>query len=180
METRPNDIDVLLNVGGFLAAWLALFYFAANGPGGLGLVLALAIIALHVWQSPDGLAEVRLIGIATAIGAVAEALIIHLDLISYSGVSLVGGLPPLWVLAQWAVFATLLNVTLRPLRSWVLLSLGLGFVFLPLAKLVGLKFGVADMPAPAYRSVALIGLCWSVTLVALFAAARFWDGWREL
>ena len=180
MITRPDDKDVLINFAGFGVAWFALIYFAANGSEGLGLAIALAVVALHLWQSPDWIAELQLIVFASAFGVMAEALVMYLGLVTYSGAALQGGLPPAWVIAQWTLFSTLLNVTLRPLRGWVLLSLGLGFVFLPIAKLVGMKFGVVEMQLPIYRSIALIGLCWSMALVILFAAARLWDGWREL
>ncbi len=177
--TRPDDKDILINIAGFGAAWFALIYFTASGSEGLGLAFALVVVVLHLWQSPEWTTELQLIVFASVFGVMAEALVMYLGLITYSGAAIVPGLPPAWIVAQWALFATLLNVTLRSLRGWVLLSMGLGFVFLPIAKLLGLKFGVVEMQLPLYRSIALIGLCWSLALVVLFAAARLWDGWQE-
>ncbi|MEQ8823255.1 MAG: DUF2878 domain-containing protein [Filomicrobium sp.] len=179
MDTRPDGNDVLINTAAFVAAWLALLHYASQGQEEFGLAAGIAVVIFHIWRSPMGLAEAKLIALVTAVGTGAEALIMYLGLASYSGVSLNASLPPWWVMAQWAVFATLLNVALRPIRSWILLSLGLGFVFLPIAKLLVMKFGVVDLTLPVHRSIALIGLCWSVVLTAVFALARIFDGWEE-
>lgn len=179
MHERPDLTDVLINIVAFQAAWLALVLGAANGDTAVGFAAAIVAIGLHLFRSPARFEELKLIAAATVIGLVAESAILAIGVVAYAAPGPLPWFPPSWLVVMWAVFATTLNVTFRPLRSWTLGAAFVGFTVVPLAYLVGAKLGGMTLAAPTVRSLSLIGLAWLVALPLLFFLARRFDGWRD-
>ncbi len=160
-------------------AWLALVLGAANGLHYVGLAMALGILALHLVRSPCALPEARLLLAAAAVGFLIETAILATGLVSYTAPALFSWLPPLWLVMLWPAFATLLNVTFRPFRDWVVAAVIFGFAVVPLAYYAGAQLGAMTLFAPILQSLCVVGLAWAVALPLLLALARRWDGWRD-
>lgn len=178
IQKRPGTVDVIVNVIAFQMAWLVLVLGAANGLPFVGLVMALGTITLHLLRSPRAVPEAKLLLAAVTVGTVIETAILATGSVSYAAPALVSWLPPLWLVMLWPAFATLLNVTFRRFRSWVVAAVVFGFAFAPLAYYAGAKLGAMTMPDPFLRSLSIIGLAWAVALPLLVIIARRWDGWR--
>ena len=170
---------MILNIIAFQLAWLALVIGAANGLPYIGLPVVVATIMLHLVRSPQALPEVKLLLAATAVGFVAESAILAAGLVRYVELTSISWLPPAWLMMLWPAFATLLTVTFRPFREWVVAAVVFGFAFAPLAYYAGAKLGAMTMPDPVLLSLSLIGVAWAVALPLLLTLARRWDGWKD-
>ncbi len=183
MNDRPDTRDVLINLAAFQCAWLSLALGAAHGLSGVGIVVAIAVMVLHLRRSPDVIAEAKLMTAALLLGIVVESALMAGGLIVFEQNSSASGqlsyIAPAWILSLWPAFATLLNVTLRPFRKWIVGAIVVGAALVPAAYWAGKVLGAMIIPEPALRSLAVIGLAWAIALPVLFALARFWDGWRD-
>ena len=164
----------IVNVIAYQGAWLACVLSAAAHRPAIGLVVMLAIIALHLGVAAQPRRELWLISITALCGAAFETLM------GASGwmraePPLVGGYTPLWMVALWAGFATTLNVSLRALRRRYLLTVVLAAAGAPLAYLAGIRLGALHWveQAPALLAIAL---GWALLLPLLVKLAQRFDG----
>lgn len=182
MNERPDAKDVLINLVAFQAAWLSLVLGAANGYAFAGLAVSLAAMALHLARSPGRFAELQLMAFALAVGLVVESTLMAGGFIAFNEKGTLSGpvaaVAPIWLLALWPAFATLLNVTFRGFRQWTVAAAVFGGAFVPVAYYAGAKLGAMNLPEPYFRSLSVIGLTWAFALPLLFTLARRWDGWR--
>ncbi|KUO62082.1 MAG: hypothetical protein APF80_06870 [Alphaproteobacteria bacterium BRH_c36] len=183
MDARPDTKDVLINLLAFQAAWLSLVLGAATGYALAGLAVALAAMLLHLARSPDWSSELKLMTFALALGVFVESALMAGGLVAFrhnGPISApVATLAPIWLLALWPAFATLLNVAFRGIRQWTVAAVIFGGVFVPVAYYAGAKLGVMILSEPYFRSLFVIGLAWALALPLMFTMARRWDGWRN-
>lgn len=183
MVQRPSTKDVLINLVAFQCAWLALALGAAHGRSGIGIVVALLVIALHLYRSPDARAESKLLFAALIMGLVVESALMSGGVIVFDDERPVDGLQahlaPAWLVTLWPAFSTLLNVTFRPFRAWVVFAIVLGAAGVPVAYYAGEILGALSLPGPALHGLATIGLAWAIALPVLFGLARRFDGWKH-
>lgn len=156
-------------------AWFAAVLGAAQGLPAWGAVPALAVLLWHLHLAPRPRSEAALILLTACLGTAADALVLGQGLVAYTSGQWSAAVPPLWMSALWAVFATSLNVTLRWLHGRPLLAVLLGAVAGPLAFLSGARLGAATLlePAPALAGLALE---WAVVLPILCLCAHLLDG----
>ena len=169
---------VVTNAVLFQVGWFACVLGAANGTAWIGLVAVGAVVAWHVVQARDRGSELRLLLLATAVGAVFETLLVRTGWVQFTSGVWMAGIAPAWMVVLWANFATTLNVSLRPLRDRLWLAALLGVVGAPLAYFGGSRLGALEMPAVAPALVA-VGAGWLLLAPALFAAARRLDGYAR-
>lgn len=166
---------VVTNAVLYQAGWFACVLGAANGAPWIGLVAVGAIAAWHVAQARDRGAELRLLLLATVVGALFETLLAWTGWLQFNAGVWIAGVAPAWMVALWVNFATTLNVSLRPLRDRLGLAALLGGIGAPLAYLGGSRLGAIEMTAVAPALLA-IGAGWLLLAPAMFAAARRLDG----
>jgi hypothetical protein len=164
-----------LNVALYQAGWFACVLGAANGLPWVGVVAAVGIVAWHLATAPRPGPEAALIGAALVVGALFETLVVRAGWARYPSQSFVDGAAPVWMIALWAMFATMLNVTLRALRDRPALAAVLGAIGGPLAYYAGARLGAIVFPDLAAALVA-IGIGWAVLAPALLWLARRLDG----
>ncbi|MBU1210844.1 MAG: DUF2878 domain-containing protein [Alphaproteobacteria bacterium] len=183
MDTRPHAKDVLINLLAFQAAWLSLVLGAAGGNALAGLAGALSAMAIHLVRSPDNISELKLMTSALVLGAFVESALMAGGLIAFGQNGLLSAplapLAPIWLLALWPAFATLLNVAFRGFRQWTVAAVVFGGLIVPVAYYAGAKLGAMILPEPPFRGLLAIGLAWALALPLLFTLARRWDGWRQ-
>lgn len=179
MEERPTTADVLINLVAFQVAWFSLVLGAAQGWVLMGQAVAIAVIALHLYRTPSRLAEAKLLVAALGIGLVVESGLLVGEFVGHASPGPVEGLAPFWLLLMWPAFATLLNVSARPLRPWIVAAALGGCAVVPVAYYVGSRLGAMTMPEPFFRSLSVIGLAWAFALPLLFWLAQRFDGWRQ-
>lgn len=160
-------LAVFANFVLYQLAWLACVWSAAAGRSGIGVAVALAVVAVQLRR------EWRVILLTGLIGTVWESLLTGLDWVRYHE-AWAEGWPPLWIIALWLAFATTFNVSLRWLRpraGWAAL---LGLVGGPLAWWAGERLGALELTSPL-GSLSVIGLGWAVLMPILLALAARCD-----
>ena len=172
---QPSRRWQLANLFWTQCAWFAAVLAAAHSLGAWGGLAALAVVAWHLRLAPRPQPEAALIITAAVLGTAADMLVLRQGVIAYASGQWWTAVPPLWMTALWAVFATSLNVTLRWLHGRLLLASLLGAVGGPLAFASGARLGAAELLQPG-RALPLLALEWAVMLPLLCVCARRLDG----
>jgi hypothetical protein len=173
-----NTLRLALNVVAYQCAWFACVLSAAAGRPAIGVGVALAVVLWHLRTATEPRRELRLIAIAALFGVAFESLLVASGWVQMQPGALLGSVTPLWMVALWAAFATMLNVSLRALRPRYLLSAVLAAVGAPLAYYAGARLGalswVNEVPA-----LLVIALGWAVLTPLLMKSAQRFDGFAR-
>ena len=168
-------MNLLGNIVGYQAVWFLAVYGAGAGRVWPAL-LAAALFAL--WQlavSRERAADLRLIGMALALGMLIDGALARSGLLVYA--SAAPALPPhgapLWILALWVSFALTLNHSLRWLRGRLVPAVLTGAIGGPLAYLAAARLsGAVSFATPAWQALAGLALGWAVALALLGGGRR--------
>lgn len=156
----------LANAVLFQLGWFACL-FAANQP--LLLLVAPAILALHVLCIGSWSEDGRLVIAVTLLGSLLDCLLLNLGLFDFGyGRHLI---PP-WLVLLWALLGTTLNHCLAwTARPWWLASL-LGAIAAPLSYLAGARVAGVGLPFGTLPSLLVLALIWAAVLPLLHRLAR--------
>lgn len=128
---------------------------------------------LHLARTTSRGAELRLVALATVLGIVVDSALVGIDVMHFPDAVRLGPLPtPLWMVALWSGFATMLLSTLRPVVSSWPAAVAFGFVGGPLSYLGGARLGPLVIAAPLPRSIVYIGVAWGLAMLVLALAVR--------
>jgi hypothetical protein len=165
----------LFNFVAFQIGWFACILSAANHWPWAAVFASLAVVVVHLYRARDPRAEGKLILAAGLIGAVWENALALGGLTGFHDGVLLNGTAPLWMVAQWMMFATTLNQSLAWLKPRLRLAAALAAVGSPLSYLAGERFGAIVL---LERDAALIALAagWAVLAPLLLHLARRWNG----
>lgn len=156
--------------------WFACVLGAANGWPLAGALVALALIALHLWAVAEPRLEAALIVVAGGLGLLLDSLLLNLGLTRYPSGMLSPYLAPYWIVAMWMLFATTLNLSLRWLKDRSALAALFGALGGPLAFYAGHRLGAVDFAEPQWHSLAALAVTWALAMPLVFALAARWDG----
>ena len=160
----------------FQVGWFACVLSGATAHPWIGAFIAMGIVAIHLIRSPVREAELKLVLMAVGIGAVWDSMLVWLNWLQYSSGILIPNTAPYWIVIMWALFATILNVSLRWLRGRWLLAAIAGSIGGPLAYYGGYRLGALQF---GDQTAALIALAigWAVITPILMALATRFDGY---
>jgi len=165
---------LIFNLALFQIGWWALVLSAAQGRPLIGLVIVALILAWHLGLVRPLASEALLIGLAALIGLSFDSLLIATGWVSFGPPTPVAApttaLPPPWMVALWANFATTLNLSLVGLQSRPGLAALLGLVGGPLAYWGGASLGAMTFVSPLPALIAL-ALGWALLTPLLLALA---------
>lgn len=162
-------MPTLINIAAYQVAWFACVLGAANQLSWIGTATALSIALIHVVRAQNAEVELKLIGIAVALGLAIDSGLSSARLVEFNTGVLVEGLTPHWMLALWVAFATTLLHSLNWLMkrpTWAALFGALGG---PLAYYAGMKLGAMGVTAGVASFVA-IGATWALAMWLLSKA----------
>lgn len=166
------------NAAVFQAGWFASILSAANGMPWTAALSALAVVAAHLWLTQDFQAELKLMLAAGLIGAIWENALALAGWTVFQDGKLIANTAPLWMVAQWMLFATTLNLSLSWLKPRLAVAALFGAIGAPLSYLAGERLGALSMPQHQEALIAL-ALGWAVLTPLLVLLARRWDGSRS-
>ena len=175
---QPPLPRVLLNLTLFAVCWFICILSGTKGLPWLGVAAAAAVIWVHLRAVPRPRREGLVIAAAVLLGVLWDGQISGHGWVLYTGGTPMRWLPPLWILATWAAFATLLNVSLRWLRGRYGLAMALGGLSAPVAYAVGAGLGAASFQDKLI-ALLVVAVGWGVSLPVLVALAARWDGLIE-
>lgn len=177
MQSRLIINFVLFQIG-----WFACVLGAAKQMPWLGVIVVIAIVIWHLTQARQTKKELQLLLIAILIGGSFDQLMLQLQLISYQSHGWAANLVPAWILALWAVFVTILNVSLRWMKDmksrgrWLIAVL-FGAIGGPLAYAGAEKLGAVtlnDLPA----SYIALSVGWALLTPLLLKLSTKFDGFE--
>ena len=167
---------IITNFVLFQLGWFACVLSAAKNLPWLGVMVVLVIVAWHLWQAKQTKPEFVLLLITLLIGGFFDQLMLSSHLITYQAHGWIDTLLPAWILALWAAFATVLNVSLRWMRNRWLIAILFGAIGGPLAYLGAEKLGAVTLNMPlAYVA---LGVGWAILTPLLLKLSIKFDGYR--
>lgn len=158
----------------FQGAWFAVVLGAARGQATPGIVAAAAVVAvLLAWSDRRG-ADLRLVALAVAIGAMWDGALARFGIVEYASPGPLAGWAPAWILALWALFAPTLREPLRWLHGRPLPAAIVGGIGGALSYAAAERLGACRFPDPPV-ALAVLGVGWALIVPLLLAAARRLD-----
>ncbi|MBC3209688.1 DUF2878 domain-containing protein [Pseudomonas sp. SWRI111] len=149
----------------FQLGWLA----CVLGGDSLWLLLALAVLVIHLRWIGSWAVEGRLILCVVIVGTAVDGVLRYLGVFRFEDAS---PLIPLWLMLLWALLATTLRHCLEwSARPWWLAS-GLGAVGGALSYYGGGRLAGVQFPYGEVATLIVIGLLWALLFPLLHVMAR--------
>lgn len=155
----------------FQGAWFACVMSAARGQPGAGVAAVLLVCAVQLALSPARREDLVLAGTALVLGLFWDTAMLRGGVVEYASPGPVPGWAPVWILALWLLFATLLRGPLQWLHGRWLLSALLGGVGGALSYLGAVRLGAGHI-ANLWQAMGVLGLGWGVMTPLLIELAR--------
>ena len=170
--------QLIINFVLFQIGWFACVLGAAKQLPWLGVIVVTVIVAWHLLQAKQAKPEIILLVLALVIGGMFDQLMLMNGLISSQAHGWSISLLPAWILALWAVFVTILNVSLRWMRGKWLVAILFGAIGGPLAYIGAEKLGAVTLNALPMSYVAL-SVGWGILTPLLLKVSEKFDGFKE-
>ncbi len=162
----------------FQIGWFACVIGAAKQMPWLGVATVLAIVIWHLTQAKQAKKEVQLLIIALVIGGTFDQIMLNHQLITYQAHGWSSMLVPVWILALWAEFVTVLNVSLRWMKGRWLVAVLFGAIGGPLAYMGAEKLGAVTLNHLPISYVAL-SVGWACLTPLLLKLSQKFDGFAD-
>ena len=159
----------LVNYTLYQIGWFACVLGAASQRPWTGCLIGMFLIGVHVALSVERVLEVRLVVLATAVGAAVEMTQIAAGTYRFTSGTVNDALPPPWLLAMWAQFATTFRFSLRSVVTRPVLAALFGAAGGPIAFLAGERLGAVTLLPPLAQSLLRLSTSWAIALVVLSA-----------
>jgi len=149
----------------FQIGWLT----CVLGGNSLWLLVALAVLVIHLWWISSWAAEGRLMLSVVIVGTAVDSVLRALGVFEFQDLS---PLIPLWLMLLWALLATTLHHCLAwSARPWWLAS-SLGAVGGALSYYAGGRLAGVQFPYGELPTLIGIGLLWALLFPLLHVMAR--------
>jgi len=162
----------LVNYTLYQIGWFACVLGGASHRPWTGFLIAMILVGVHLALSLERSLEVRLVVLATAVGAVVEMGQIAAGSYRFTSGTVMDALPPPWLLAMWAQFATTFRYSLRPVITRPIRAALLGAAGGPLAFLAGERLGAVTLLPPLTYGLLRLSVSWAIALLVFSAVVR--------
>ena len=162
----------LVNYTLYQIGWFACVLGAASQRPWTGCLIGMILVGVHVALSVERVLEVRLVVLAIAVGAALEMIQIAADTYRFASGTVNDALPPPWLLAMGAQFATTFRFSLRSVVTRPLLAALFGAAGSPIAFLAGERLGAVTLLPPLAQSLLRLSISWAIALVVFSAVVR--------
>ena len=159
----------LANYALYQIGWFACVLGAASYRPWAGFLIAMILVGVHLALSVERALEVRLLVLATAVGAVVETTQIAAGTYRFTSGTVTDALPPPWLLAMWAQFATTFRFSLHRVVTRLPLAVLFGAAGGPIAFLAGERFGAVTLLPPVAHGLLRLAVSWAIALVVFSA-----------
>ena len=168
---------ILQNIILFQLGWFACVLTGAGMlPPFTGIAAVTLIVVIHLLRADDSTSELFLVILALLIGTLWESVLLLTGVFNYSTGQPIDSLAPVWLIALWPLFATLLNVSMKWLKGKYWLAAICGFTGGPLAFYSGHKIGAVEF---SNTTIALLVIAagWALLMPLLIALASRFNGY---
>ncbi|MES2499137.1 MAG: DUF2878 domain-containing protein [Pseudomonadota bacterium] len=171
------QIKVFSNFVLYQIGWFACVLGAAKQMPWLGVAMMLIIVAFHLKQAIKPSRELALMLIALVIGGTFDQLMLNHQLIDYQAHGWSQSIVPVWMLALWIEFVTLLNVSLLWMRGRWLIAVLFGAIGGPLAYMGAEILGAVTLNKQPDSYIAL-SVGWALLTPLLLKLSEKFDGFQ--
>jgi hypothetical protein len=133
-----------INIIGYQIGWFACVLGAVYDMLLAGILLSVFIIFWHIYQAARPRIEFITLSLAGVVGLIWESALVNANLISYNYGMVFDDVAPLWIIMLWLLFATTFNVSLKWLKTRLLMATIFSAVGAPLAFYAGYRLGALD------------------------------------
>ena len=154
----------LINYALYQAGWFACVLGGASQRPWTGFLIATILIGVHLTLSLERSLEIRLVVMATAVGLAVETVQIATGTYRFSSGTVNDALPPPWMLAMWAQFATTFRFSLSHVIRRPLYAALLGATGGPIAFLAGERLGAVTLLPPLTRGLLRLSISWAIAM----------------
>jgi hypothetical protein len=162
----------LVNYTLYQIGWFACVLGGALHRPWTGFLIAMILVGVHLALSLERSLEVRLVVLATAVGAVVEIGQIAAGSYRFTSGTVMDALPPPWLLAMWAQFATTFRHSLRPVITRPIRAALLGAAGGPLAFLAGERLDAVSLLPPLTYGLLRLSVSWAIALLVFSTVVR--------
>ncbi len=152
----------------FQLGWFACVLSGASQQPAAAAGAAAAVIACNLWlRRGDLVADLRLVGWVTLVGFAIETVNLLIGAFSQTAAARAPWLCPLWLLALWAMFATVLRGPLAWLSGRYRLSALLGAALALPNYYLGARLGAVTLSADSFKAAVALVAAWGFALPLL-------------
>lgn len=162
----------LVNYALYQVGWFACVLGGAWHRPWTGFLIAVILCGAHLALSVERSVEVRLVVIATAVGALVEIGQIAAGTYRFTSGTVIDALPPPWLLAMWAQFATTFRFSLRAVITRPIRAALFGAAGGPIAFLAGERLGAVTLLPPVTPGLLRLSISWAIALVVFSVVVR--------
>ena len=162
----------LVNYALYQIGWFACVLGGASHRPWTGCLIALILIGVHLALSVERALDVRLVVLAAAIGGIVEMLQIAAGTYRFTSGTVIDALPPPWLLAMWAQFATTLRFSLRSVVTRPVPAMLFGAAGGPLAFLAGERLGAVTLLPPIAYGLLRLSVSWAIAMIIFSTVVR--------
>jgi hypothetical protein len=162
----------LINYTLYQIGWFACVLGGAWHRPWTGCLMAMILVGVHLALTVERSLEVRLVVLATAVGAVVEMIQIAAGTYRFTSGMVTDALPPPWLLAMWAQFATTFRFSLRSVITRPVPAMLFGVAGGPIAFLAGERLGAVTLLPPLVYGLLRLSVSWAIALVVFSAVVR--------
>ena len=180
MMPKPH---IIINFILFQIGWFACVLGAAKQMPWLGVIVVTGIVVWHLSQAKQAKPELILLVLAILIGGAFDQAMLSSHLISYQAhgwefLNNPNALTPAWILALWAEFVTILNVSLRWMRGKWLVAILFGAIGGPLAYMGAENLGAVTLNNLPMTYIAL-SIGWAILTPLFLVLSQKFDGFNS-
>ena len=161
----------LVNYALYQIGWFACVLGAASQRPWTGCLIATILVGVHLALSVERVLEVRLVVLATAVGAAVEMIQIAAGTYRFTSGTVNNALPPPWLLAMWCKFLMTFRFSLRSVVTRPVLAVLFGAAGGPIAFLAGERLGAVTLLPPLAQSLLRLSISWAIALVVFSVVA---------
>ena len=162
----------LINYALYQFGWFACVLGGASGRPGVGFLIAVLLVSVHLALCRERALEVTLVVLATAVGVAVEIAQIAAGTYRFTSGTLIDALPPPWLLAMWGQFATTFRFSLRSVITRPVSAALFGAAGGPIAFLAGERLGAVILLPPLTYGLLRLSISWAAALVVFSVAVR--------
>lgn len=169
---KKRRTALIMNFISFQAGWFLCVWAGAADKAGLGISVALVLLALHVAILRPFLAECALLLSIGVLGTAIDSSLIALGVFIPIHPSSMPWLCPLWLSVLWMLFASAQMVSLRWLWGKPALALLLGGIGGPMAYFGGYRMGAVEIGVNVYVAILSLSVVWALVTYLLSLVAE--------
>ncbi len=171
---------IVLNSFLYLTAWYFLVHSVAEGFAWEGELVALIVVAVHLYRTEYRFSELTLILFSMLAGFVIESALVYCDIVAYASPNKVfPHLAPLWLTGLYAVFTTTINYSLARFGVSFMTAAIFGFAGSIISYYAGYRLGAAEFLMTNAGSLLVIGSVWFFFLPLLYKVNKEIIHFRE-